>query len=416
MYIRRVLATTLICFLIGTDPVSFTLAGDWPQWRGPTGNGVGDEEHVPLTWSKTENVKWRVALPGPGNSSPIVVGEQVFLTCANQSGQERNLISFDRNTGEVLWSRSVEFDSDEATHKTNPQCSPSPVSDGERVVAWFGSAGLFCYDLNGQEIWSKDLGTFEHIWGTGTSPVIFDDKVILSAGPGLRAFVIAVDKRTGEEVWRRDIKDSVSEEIGQFRGSWSTPVFHKVGERDLMFLSLPLRLHVIDPQSGQDVWTCDGGSELVYTSPLVNDEIAVVMCGFHGPAFAVRHGGMGDVTETHRIWLTQEKNPQRIGTGMIVGEHIFINNEDGLIWCMELTSGEVLWRERLSAKSWSSMTWIADRIYVSDQKGTTYVIAPNPEGLEVLARNELGEPTNSSLAFSEGQVFARTSEFLYCVE
>ncbi|MCP3692949.1 MAG: PQQ-binding-like beta-propeller repeat protein, partial [Planctomycetaceae bacterium] len=160
-------------------------AENWPGWRGPQGIGTTTETGFPLQWSQEKNIRWRVALPGPGNSTPIVWQDRVFVTCATDKGKQRSLICFDRKTGKQQWKQSVAYEAVEVTHKTNPQCASSPVTDGQQVVAWFGSAGLCAYTMEGKQLWKRDLGKFDHIWGTASSPIIFEDLVILNGGPGL---------------------------------------------------------------------------------------------------------------------------------------------------------------------------------------------------------------------------------------
>ena len=408
---------TALLFVVASGTV--LQAGNWPAWRGPQGIGVADEPDLPVRWSSTENVKWKTPLPGPGNSTPIVWNDRVFITQAGKDGKERSLICFDRDSGKPRWQQSTTHAAPEKTHDTNPQCASSPVTDGEVVAAWHGSAGLFVYDLGGKPLWQKDLGTFEHIWGYGSSPVLFENLLIQNAGPGLRAFVVAFDKQTGGEVWRREFSEAVSEKVDQFRGSWNTPVFYKEGDRTLMLLHLPSRLHALDPRTGESVWHCDGLGELAYTSPLVSDDgrTVVTMSGYKGPSMAVRTGGRGDVTATHRLWHNEgpKLNPQRVGTGVIVGDHVYILQDSAIAWCLELATGRIVWEERLG-KSWSSMVHAGGRIYAIDMKGTTFVLDPSPEECKVLAENRLDELTRSSPAFSDGQIFIRTYENLYCIE
>ena len=271
-------------------------ADDWPTWRGPKGDGHCPDTGFPLQWSATENVKWKVSLPGPGNSTPVVAGQRVFVSCASNAGRVRSLICYQRDTGSKVWQQDVEYADDEPSHPNNPYCSSSPVTDGERVIVWHGSAGLHAYDVDGAKLWSRDLGKFQHVWGNASSPVIYRDLVILNAGPGLSAFVVALDKRTGADVWRRDFPDMVSQKVDEFRGSWSTPVVASLGGQDLLLLSLPQRLHALDPLTGSDVWSCDGLGKLTYASPLPAEEAIVAMSGYHGPAMGVKPGGQGDVT------------------------------------------------------------------------------------------------------------------------
>jgi outer membrane protein assembly factor BamB len=393
--------------------------GDWPQWRGPSGSGQSDEPLAALTWSPSENIKWKVALDGPGNSSPIVIGNRVFITHAPADSNLRGIRCYDRRAGELLWKHEVPYEERETTHDTNPYCSGSPVTDGERVVAWYGSAGLLCYDLDGKVLWRSDLGKVDHIWGYGSSPIIHENLVILNFGPGTNAFVVALDKHSGREAWRREFPGQVSKKREEYRGSWSTPVIDRTGGRDVLLLSLPEKLWAVDPKTGNDIWSCGGLGALSYTSPLIAGDIVIAMSGYGGPAIAVKSDGRGDVTETHRPWRhEQPKPPQRVGSGIIVNHSLFILNEPGSAWCLDPATGEKKWEQpRLSAKrSWSSMVHAAGRLYISNEEGTTFVLEPNTADCRVLAENKLGELTRASPAFSNGQIFIRTYKNLYCIE
>jgi hypothetical protein len=203
---------------------------NWPAWRGPRGDGSCSEQGLPTTWSKTENVAWKVALPERGNSTPIVWNDRVFITQTLEQAGRRTLMCFDRQDGRLLWQAGTVWHEKEPTHGTNPMCSASPVTDGERVVAWFGSAGLFCYDFQGNLLWKRDLGLQRHIWGYGSSPVLHGDLCFLNFGPGERSFLIAVNKKTGETVWQHDEpinREGTSEakfSNADYYGSWSTPL------------------------------------------------------------------------------------------------------------------------------------------------------------------------------------------------
>jgi len=184
-----------------------------------------------------------------------------------------------------------------------------------------------------------------------------------------------------------------------------------------LILSLPTRLYALDPLNGKDQWWCEGLGRLVYSSPLVSEDTVVAMSGHHGPTIAVTLGGQGDVTATHRVWSHNEKPPQRVGSGVVVDDCVYILNEQGIAWCIDLASGDVLWKHRLSAtSSWSSMCYADGRIYVNDSHGTTYVLEPTDTECTVLAKNVIKERMGASLAFSDGQVFVRTYESLYCIE
>jgi outer membrane protein assembly factor BamB len=197
------------------------LAGNWPAWRGPSGLGVSDEKNLPTKWDAKTNVKWRVALPERGNSTPVIWGERIFLT--QPVGERRTLMCLQKSDGKLLWQQGVTTAEKEPTHGTNPYCSASPVTDGERVIASFASDGLFCYDFNGKELWRRtDLGRQIHIWGNGASPVIHGDLCFLNFGPGETTYLLAVDKRTGKTVWKHDEPTGATK--ASYVGSWSTPV------------------------------------------------------------------------------------------------------------------------------------------------------------------------------------------------
>lgn len=407
------ISTLALLFLV---PASLCTAADWPAWRGPQGTGQSEEKAAPLAWSKSEHIKWKVKLDGPGNSTPIVVGEYVLITHAPADSNLRGLRCYDRASGQLLWKQEVPWTERETSHQTNPPCAGSPVSDGERVVAWYGSAGLYCYDLNGRVNWQKDLGPVDHIWGYGSSPMLYGDLVILNFGPGVNAFVVAFDKRTGQEAWRREFPGQKSKDAGEYRGSWSTPVVLKESSRDVLLLSLPNTLWAVEPKTGKDVWSCGGLGDLAYTSPIIAGDTVVTMSGFRGPAMAVRTGGSGDVTQTHQLWRhAMPKPPQRVGSGAIVGGNVFIHDEP-YASCIDANTGEQRWQQRLGERSWCSMVHAAGRLYVSNEAGTTFVLEPSTEACKVLAENKLDELTRASLAISDGQIFVRTYEHLYCIE
>jgi outer membrane protein assembly factor BamB len=396
-------------------------ADNWPAWRGPEGNGQCHEKDLPLKWSATENVRWKVPLPGPGNSTPIIWGDKIFLTQATEKGQKRSLICFNRKDGSRLWEKTVAYPDREPTHDTNPYCSASPVTDGERVVVSHGSAGVFCYDLDGKELWHRDLGKCHHIWGNAASPVIYQDMILLNFGPGERTFLIAMDKKTGRDVWKIDEPGGKLGDKGrsEWFGSWSTPVVAKIDGRDQIIMSWPGIVKAHDPKTGAVIWSCRGlerdkePDRLTYTSPLVTSDVVVAMAGFGGPAIGLKPGGKGDVTDAQRLWR-HPGNPQRIGTGVIIGEHIYMANEPGNAQCIEWKTGKVVWTERLGGNLWGSLVHSDGRLYVTTLDGETVVFAAKPK-FEELARNPLKERTLASIAVSDGTLFIRTYQHLWCI-
>jgi len=408
-------------------PISLT-ANDWPSWRGPNGDGkLPEAATYPTKWSATEKIAWRVDLPDRGNSSPVVSGDRVFLTQAEEEGKLRSLICFDAKDGKTLWKKTIHYGKAEQTHQTNPHCPASPVTDGKLVFAWHGNAGLHAYDFEGKEVWSADLGSdYDHIWGPhAASPVLLGSGLLIYAGPGPVARLFAVQKDTGEKIWEQDLDDFESAEAKQFKGSWATPLVIDNGGRSEMLLGLPGFLTSFDPKTGKELWRAPGLGDLCYTNVMTGNGRAIYLGGYGGPGMAVKLPDAkttGILPDSDRLWTDPPKgknqNPQRIGSGQIIGDHLYLLNEPGVMQCSLVETGEILWRERLGANSWSSMNLIGKTLYVNDTKGTTYLIEPDPSALRVVGTNpvDANQHTNASLAFANGRIYLRTDAYLYAVE
>ena len=410
-------------------PLLFPLispAADWPAWRGAKGDGITSEKDLPLTWSATENVRWKVALPEPGNSTPIVTGGRIFLT--QNVGDRRTLLCFDRKDGRTLWQAGPTYTKPERTHPTNPYCSASPVTDGDRVIAFFGSAGLWCWDVAGKEQWHLDLGKQDHEWGYAASPVLHGDLCILNFGPGPDTFLLAVNKTTGKEVWRVNFppitpklprNDGFGAAADGMTGSWASPLIIEAGARTELIMVWPERVAAYDPATGKELWTCGGLNPLIYTSAMFGEGVVIGSGGYGGSTVAVKAGGAGDVAATHRLWQ-QMRDKQRIGSGIIAGGHLYIINTPGTAQCIDLKTGKTIWEERLKSsgakgESWSSMVLAGDRIYILNQNSDTFVLRAAPK-FEQLAFNVLGDGlTNASHAMADGEIFIRTHAHLWCI-
>jgi outer membrane protein assembly factor BamB len=387
-------------------------AANWPAWRGPTGQGHSDETGLPLNWTATESVKWKVPLAHPGNSTPVVWGDKVFLTQANKGGTERSLLCFARADGKKLWQTDVAYADKEKNYNPSWYANASPATDGERVVVCYGSAGVYCYDFAGKELWKRtDLGKWEHGFGNGASPVLYGDLAIQWCGPNETAgrnYLRAMDKKTGTTVWEHAEKE----------GSWATPVIAKVGDADQLLLGMGPNLKGFDPKTGKELWLCAGLQSYVYPTALYGNGVAVGMSGYGRSSLAVKLGGSGDITKD-RLWLHPKPANQRVGSGVIVGDHCYIVDENAIPHCYELTTGKDAWAgaDRLQGGlSWGSLVHADGRLYLLMRSGETVVMAAKPK-FEVLVVNPLerGEQTNSSIAPSDGELFIRTFKHLYCV-
>ena len=434
--LRRRLSIVLLAGL-----ASSALADNWPAWRGSDGNGICHETKLPLDWSTNHNVRWRVPLPAPGNSTPIIWGNRVFVTQAVLKENGRTVMCFDRRDGKLLWQAGTTSTEKDSGGSANPPCTPSPVTDGRRVIAWFGSAGVFCFDLNGRELWRRDLGKQSHGWGYASSPVLYRDRCLLNFGPGQRSFVIALDKRTGRTVWQRDLPsiptDAKWEDYGgdlndwkqlgspampEVTGSCATPLVARAAGRDEVVMALPLRVMAFAAKTGEVLWSCDGLNTGAYSSPVFGDGLVVAMgSGLRNAALAIRPGGRGDVTATHRLWhLSPPSSKAGIGSAVISRGHIFSVTMMGFAQCLDLKTGQTVWDERLTGpgaknSSWSSPVLAGDRLYVPNQNGDVFVLRAGLK-FECLATNSIGgEPMNASLAVSDGALFLRTHRSLWCI-
>ena len=378
-------------------------------------------------WSKDKNIKWSVELPDRGNSSPIVWEDRVFISQAEEDGRFRSLMSFDRETGERLWQSGVRYEAPESKHETNSYCASSPVTDGERIYVSYASAGFYCYDFSGRELWHRNFGRHHHRWGDGSSPVLSGDTCYFFHGPGEGSFLVAIDKKTGDTRWKvaqpefaagPDREDGFSGNANGMVGSFASPMVVNTGKREELVMAYPERIVAYDPSTGTELWQCAGLNPLVYSSPLRHGANIVAMGGYFGPMVAVRCGGTGDVTGSHRLWKSG-KTPHRLGTGVVSGDHVYIFDRPGFAQCIDARTGESIWQERVRGGGannaiWGSAVIAGNVIYVVNQSGDTIVMEASPE-FRVISTNSLGEKTNTTPALSNGEIFIRTDDQLWCI-
>ena len=432
MFHRITIATVMTLFVTHSLTAE---ESNWPQWRGPHGSGKTESVTSVTQWAPETNLKWRSPLPEAGNSTPVVWGDRIFVSQPLSETKERALLCLDRNSGKELWRRGVVYGENEPTHKTNPFCSASPVTDGECVIAWLGSAGLVCWDFSGNELWRRDLGRQRHMWGYGSSPILYGDLCIINFGPGEREFLVAVNKKTGETAWQVDTLpdaderalsgpendgnanefQSDKERANRLRGSWNTPIIVRVSDHDELIVALPRRLAAFDPMTGKQRWVCGGGAPLAYASVVEHDGVIVVLGGYNGASMAVRTGGSGDVTKTHRLWHKPRDNGW-LGTGVAEEGAVYVCDMGGVLHCIEVLTGDVLWKSRVEGGgTWSSITQTSEgMMHLLTKTGATTVFRPNQEKLDEVSVNELNETSNASVVVAGGEVLVRTDKALWC--
>ena len=565
----RLAALAAAAALGAVTPPSPTRADNWPGFRGADGQSVSADKGLPVEWDADRNVRWRVKLPGPSNGSPIVWGDRVFINQAEKGGR-RTVMCFNRADGTLRWQEGVTYAEPEQTHPQNPPASGTPATDGERVVASFGSAGVFCFDLDGKELWRRDLGKLNHIFGNAISPVIAGDLVVMNFGPGAGTRLVALNKETGEVAWEAKPpevdpaertmsgermggpammiaptlsgaadadKDGVlsrdewtglagtwygqldpdktgalkqdafvqgldkvlaspmvprgvspgkalgatlfgkadADEDGSLTrdewtaafqgwfdewgggkgepldgnqvldgfnkmfppppgrpggfggetgpgGSWSTPVVVDAGSggRREVVVGFPNRLAAYDLKTGKQLWFSKGLADAIHQTPLYADGLLIGASGdmAGGTVIAVKPGGTGDVSESHRAWR-QSRVKGAIGTGVVHEGHAYWITSDGFAVCMDARTGKRVYQKRLDAgggsgESWSSMLLADGKIYAPNQAGDVFVLRASPK-FELLATNSVDEPTNASLAASDGELFLRTNQSLWCI-
>ncbi len=428
---------TLPCILLATLSATTAVAEDnWPQWRGAAGTGKTNAVAAVTRWGPNTNIRWRTTLPEAGNSTPSVWGGKIFLTQPLSDVNQRAVMCIHRQSGKELWRRGVTYSENEPTHRTNPYCSASPAVDDSYVIAWFGSAGLVCWDHNGKESWRRDLGKQVHQWGYGSSPILYEDLCILNFGPGNREFLIAVEKATGKTVWKVDAWEDAEERklsgpendggandfksndqrAQRLRGSWSTPVITTIDGKTQLLATLPRRIASFDPATGELLWVCGGGAPLAYASPMESGGIVVGLGGYRGASLAVRVAGEGNITESQRLWH-EPKDSGWLGTGITEGGVLYAADMGGVLSCREIETGKVLWKDRTEGGStWSSITQDGNGLMLLlSQSGTTTVFRPNKQSLDVIAVNALNEPSNASVVIVRGEILIRTNKALWSI-
>jgi len=399
-------------------------ADDWPQFRGRSGSATNDDTGLPLSWSDENNVIWKTELPGFGASSPVVIGDHVFLTCYSGYGLdverpgettslERHLLSIDRNDGNITWKRNVPAAAKEANYvdflPQHGYATNTPACNGDRVYAFFGAAGVQAFDLEGTRLWQADVGHDVHNWGSAGSPVVYGDLLYVNAAVESDAFV-ALDKLTGREAWR--VKRLIS--------SWSTPLVVDVpgGEPELV-VSVKGRLIGLRPKTGEELWVCKTKQAYGAPSPIEHDGLIYAFGGRPNMLLAIRPGGRGDVTESHVAWRAAGVG-SAITSPVWYDGHLYSIDERGMAGCVVAATGEVVYKERIAEEGvgvYASPVAADGKIYAVSREQGTFVLAAGG-AFKRLAVNRLTSDDsvfNATPAISRGQLLLRSNRFLYCI-
>lgn len=378
----------------------------WPRFRGPDGQGNARTTGLPTTWSTTQNVVWKTAIQGSGNSSPVIWGDHIFLTSSGDEGNDRSLHCLRRTDGRLLWTRRVpDHQVEPNVRDKNGFASATPVTDGTRVIAFFGSGGIGCWDFAGSPLWHHPLPGFNTTWGTGASPLIYDDLVILIHDQNKAdSFALALDIATGREVWRQARPRAMG---------WSTPIVVRSGDRDELIYAGGETVSAYDPRSGEQLWTLAGPTREVIPTIVAGTDLIYSASGRQGPTLAIRPGGHGDVTDSHLVWRTVRGGPH-VPSPVLYDGRLYTVNDTGIATCLDASSGELLWQARIRDKFSASPLECEGLLYCCGESGVTYVLRAG-DRLEIVAENDLGAPILASPAALDGRLYIRTAEALYCL-
>jgi outer membrane protein assembly factor BamB len=396
-------------------------ASDWPQFRGPGGQGHSSSKNAPLTWSETEHVTWKVALPGLGWSSPSIQDQQIWVTTAVDEGHSLRAIALDRNNGKTLHDVEVfHLDNPGSIHGNNSHASPTPVIEGKSVYVHYGAHGTACLSTDGQVIWRTQELKYNHQHGPGGSPVIWKDFLIINCDGTDVQFVVALDKRTGKIRWKH-VRSHISEErrTGKLEVpmAYCTPLLIDLDGRTQLVSLGSDEIVAHNPANGNELWyfTFSGYSNV--SKPVYGNGLLFFSSGFGSPTlYAIKPGGQGDVTETAKVWnVTKGAVVPLDVSPLLVGNELLTISDAGIAVCYDAATGKQHWQQRLTGKFWASPVYADGRIYCTDEQATTTVLAPGTK-FETLATNKLDGNAQASPAIVDGVIFLRTGTHLYRIE
>ncbi len=414
----------------------------WHQWRGPFMTGVSPDGNPPLEWSETKNIKWKIAIPGKGHASPVIWGDQIFILTAVETDKDAQpvegsgpsqkgypgmpvnrttkihkfvIFAINRHDGKILWQRTVKEEApQEGTHEMGSWASHSPVTDGKHVYAYFGSRGLFCFDMQGNFKWERDFGQLNKRmdFGEGSSPALYEDRIIVNWDHEGQSFIIALDKNTGKDIWKINRDEGTS---------WATPLVVENNGKFQVITSATKLVRSYDFTTGELIWECSGMTQNAIPSPLAADGMVYVMSGFRGKALLAidLSKAKGNIVNSDAVVWKHDKDTPYAPSGLLFdGKLYFLRSNNGILSCFDARTGQEYYSgQRLEGMGnvFASPVGAQDRVYVVGQKGTMYVIKHGP-AFEILAKNTLDDNFSASPAIVGSTLYLRGYKNLYCVE
>lgn len=392
-------------------PIEGEGAKYWSRWRGPSGQGAVVGTNYVDTWSNTTNVKWKVAVPGRGHSSPIVWKDTIFLTTATEGGAKLSMLAYRTTDGTLLWNTPVPSTGVEHTYYKNSHASATAVTDGQRVYASFGTHGLAAFDFSGKLVWHQKVGDINNYHGSAGSPVLYKDRLFIfqDHGGAIGSFVAAFSAKTGDVLWKKERSAGVG---------WGTPIVIDAGDHDELVVSSQQRVYAYDPNTGAELWTVRGNTREVIPTPVVGHGLVFCSSGRAGPTLAIRPGGKGDVTATHVAWSSPRGSPF-VPSALVHGDLLYmINDMQSILTVVDARTGAAVYQDRLGEPTRegfsSSPVAVGDKLFFTNDRGQTFVVQAGPT-FRLLRVNELNAQVLASPALVDGTWYWRTDKELLAI-
>lgn len=411
----RIVALFTLSVLLFVSPNAFA-GDDWPEFRGPTGQGHSESNTLPTRWSPLENIVWKVEVPGAGLSSPVIYRDVIYLTTAalDDAGNPTSLrlLAFSSASGKLLWNHEVfEVKGRQTKHQKNSHASPTPVAEGNRIYVHFGPSGTAAVDLNGEVVWIQKTLNYSPVHGNGGSPIIVEDKLIFSCDGGSDPFIVALNKSDGTIAWKVPRVTTADRTF-----SFSTPLLVNVDGKPQVISPGSAMVGAYDPVDGSEIWRVnyDQGYSVV-PRPVLGHGMVFISTSFDRPVvYGIKIDGKGDITDSHVGWTISRSAPNTPSM-LLVGDEIYFVSDNGIASCADALTGEVHWNERLGGDFSASPVYANGVIYFTNERGKTFVVKASRQ-FEVVAENDLKEETLASLAVSRSSFFQRTENHLFRIQ